>query len=180
LSALKPHRVLAINRGEREGELEVGLSVDEEGAVALLRARIRTFNRYHGEAIDDGLRRLLGPAVLREIRAESSELADGHGIDVFSENLKHLLMQPPIKGTRVLGVDPGIRTGTKCVALDETGKFLGYFVVNQERDFEGAKKAIASAVVKHRIGLIAVGNGTASQDVRRAVSESISENGLEV
>src|SRR5208337_224138 len=160
LSALKPHRVLAINRGEREGELEVGLSVDEEGAVALLRARIRTFNRYHGEAIDDGLRRLLGPAVLREIRAEASELADGHGIDVFSENLRNLLMQPPIKGTRVLGVDPGIRTGTKCAALDETGKFLDYFLIYQERDPEAAKKAISESVRTHSLKLIAVGNGT--------------------
>jgi uncharacterized protein len=113
LSSLKPHRVLAINRGEREGELEASLDVDEDGAVTLLQERTRTFNRYHREAIDDGLRRLLGPAVLREIRSEASELADGHGIDVFSENLRNLLMQPPIKGTRVLGVDPGIRTGTK-------------------------------------------------------------------
>ena len=91
LSALKPHRVLAINRGEREGELEVSLAVDEEGAVALLQARTQTFNRYHREAIDDGLRRLLGPAVLREIRTEASEFADGHGIVVFSENLRNLL-----------------------------------------------------------------------------------------
>ena len=179
LSALKPHRVLAINRGEREGELEVGLSVDEEGAVALLRARIRTFNRYHREAIDDGLRRLLGPAVLREIRAEASELADGHGIEVFSENLRNLLMQPPIKGTRVLGVDPGIRTGTKCAALDETGKFLDYFLIYQERDAEAAKKAIADSVRKHSLRLIAVGNGTASRETQEVVAAAIAEGGLD-
>jgi protein Tex len=179
LSQLKPHRVLAINRGEREGELEVSLSVDEDGAVALLQARIRTFNRYHREAIDEGLRRLLGPAVLREIRSGASELADGHGIDVFSQNLRNLLMQPPIKGTRVLGVDPGIRTGTKCAALDETGKFLDHFLIYQERDAEGAKKAIAESVRKHSLKLIAVGNGTASHETQEVVAAAIAEAGLD-
>jgi protein Tex len=179
LSALKPHRVLAINRGEREGELEVNLEVDEEGAVALLQERIRSFNRYHREAIADGLRRLLGPAVLREIRTEAGEQADGHGIDVFSQNLRNLLMQPPIKGTRVLGVDPGIRTGTKCAALDETGKFLDYFVINQERDLEGSKKAIIAAVKKHDLKLIAVGNGTASHETQEAVAQAIAEGTLD-
>jgi protein Tex len=178
LSALKPHRILAINRGEREGELEASLEVDEDGAVALLQERTRTFNRYHREAIGDGLRRLLGPAVLREIRSEASETADGHGIDVFSENLRNLLMQPPIKGTRVLGVDPGIRTGTKCAALDETGKFLDYFVINQERDPEGARKAIAAVVAKHDIKLIAVGNGTASHETQTVVAQAIADAGL--
>jgi uncharacterized protein len=179
LSALKPHRILAINRGEREGELEVSLDVDEEGAVALLQEKNRTFNRYHREAIADGLERLLGPAVLREIRSEASELADGHGIDVFSQNLRNLLMQPPIKGTRVLGVDPGIRTGTKCAALDETGKFLDYFLINQERDLEGSKKAIIAAVKKHGLKLIAVGNGTASHETQEAVAQAIAEGSLD-
>ncbi len=179
LSALKPHRVLAINRGEREGELEVSLAVDEDGAVALLQSRIRTFNRYHREAIDDGLRRLLGPAVLREIRSEASDFADGHGIDVFSQNLRNLLMQPPIKGTRVLGIDPGIRTGTKCAALDETGKFLDYFLIFQERDPEAAKKAISESVRKHSLKLIAVGNGTASHETQEVVAAAITEGALD-
>jgi protein Tex len=179
LSALKPHRILAINRGEREGELEVSLEVDEEGASAMLQQRTRTFNRYHREAIDESLRRLLGPAVLREIRGEASELADGHGIEVFSQNLRNLLMQPPIKGTRVLGVDPGIRTGTKCAALDETGKFLDYFLINQERDPEGAKKAIAAAIKKYDLRLIAVGNGTASHETQEVVAAGIAAAGLE-
>ena len=179
LSQLKPHRVLAMNRGEREGELEVSLSVDEDGAADLLQARIRTFNRYHREAVDDGLRRLLGPAVLREIRSEASDYAEAHSIDVFSENLRNLLMQPPIKGTRVLGVDPGIRTGTKCAALDETGKFLDYFLINQERDPGGAKVAIAAAVRKHGIKLVAVGNGTASHETQTVVAEAIAESSLD-
>jgi len=178
LSALKPHRILAINRGEREGELEVALDVDEDGAVALLLERTRTFNRYHREAIDEGLRRLLGPAVLREIRSEASDHADGHGITVFSQNLRNLLMQPPIKGTRVLGVDPGIRTGTKCAALDETGKFLDYFLIFQERDPEAAKRAIIESVRKHDLKLIAVGNGTASHETQEVVAAAIAEASL--
>jgi uncharacterized protein len=179
LDALKPHRVLAINRGEREGELETSLDVDQDGASALLQARVRIANRYHREAIDDGLRRLLAPAVLREIRTEASDFADSHGIDVFSENLKNLLMQPPIKGTRVLGIDPGIRTGTKCAALDETGKFLDYFLIFQERDPEAAKKAIAEAIKKHDLKLVAVGNGTASHETQVVVAAAIEENHLE-
>jgi uncharacterized protein len=180
LSTLKPHRVLAVNRGEREGELEVKIDVDDDAASGLLQGRCGIHNNFHAAAIDDGLRRLLSPAVVRELRMDAAARADDHGIGVFSENLKNLLMQPPIKGTRVLGIDPGIRTGTKCAALDETGKFLDYFVVNQERDFDGAKKALAAAVKKHAVQLIAVGNGTASQDVRRAVSEAITENVLDV
>ncbi len=88
-------------------------------------------------------------------------------------------MQPPLRGSRVLGLDPGIRTGTKCAALDETGKFLDYFVINQETKLEEAKKAIAASVKKHRIEIIAVGNGTASHEVQAAVAASIEENGLE-
>ena len=178
LDSLKPHRILAVNRGEREGELEVTLDVDEDGASALLQQKATTFNRYHREAIDDGARRLLGPAVLREIRSEASDEADGHGISVFSTNLKNLLMQPPIKGTRVLGVDPGIRTGTKCAALDETGKFLDYFVVFQEQKPDEARKAIAAAVKKHDLKLVAVGNGTASHEMQEIVAQAISENSL--
>ncbi|MDA8410280.1 MAG: Tex family protein [Treponema sp.] len=178
LNQLRPHRTLAVNRGEREGELEVKIEVDEEGAIEELCHRAFIHNRYHREAIDDGLRRLLSPAVLREIRSDAMEAADGHGIEVFSENLKNLLMQPPIKGTRVLGVDPGIRTGTKCAVLDETGKYLDYFLIMQEQKPDEAKKAIAAAVKKHTIALIAVGNGTASHEVRELVASTISENSL--
>jgi uncharacterized protein len=180
LASLKPHRVLAVNRGEREGELAATLEVDEETAVARLRDRYQLANEYHAEAVADSLYRLVSPAVLREIRTEASDNADGHGISVFSENLKNLLMSPPLKGTRVLGVDPGIRTGTKCAAMDETGKYLGYFMIFQESKPEEAKKAIARAVKDYSLQLIAVGNGTGSQEVSKLVSELIAENSLEV
>ncbi len=179
LNQVKPHRVMAVNRGEREGELEVALEVDQETAATMLKNRVDARGAYHAEAVEDGLIRLLSPAVLREIRSDAGEAADGHSIGVFSENLKNLLMQPPIKGTRVLGLDPGIRTGTKCAALDETGKFLDYFVINQELKPEMAKQDIAKAVKKHAIKLIAVGNGTASHEVQAVVAAAISENALD-
>ena len=145
LNQIKPHRVLAINRGEREGVLEVKINVDVDEAVARVQSRSVQHNKYHSEAIADGIVRLLSPAVLREIRSNLGEDADTHGITIFSENLKHLLMTQPIKGTRVLGVDPGIRTGTKCAALDETGKYLGSFVIYQHKT-EEAKAALLKAV----------------------------------
>jgi len=179
LSSLKPHRVLAVNRGEREGELEVGLEVDEDAAAKALQGRYQLANEYHAEAIEDSLRRLVSPAVLREIRSDASDGADGHGIAVFSENLKNLLLSAPIKGTRVLGIDPGIRTGTKCAAIDETGKYLGYFVVYQEQKPDAARAAIAKAIKEYGIQLVAVGNGTASHDVQKIVSEALTELGGE-
>ncbi|HUW69794.1 MAG TPA: Tex family protein [bacterium] len=179
LLTLKPHRVLAINRGEREAELEVGLEVDEDAAVKQLADRYATRNEYHADAIDDSLRRLISPAVLREIRSEAMDQADGHGISVFSENLKNLLLSAPIKGTRVLGVDPGIRTGTKCAAIDETGKFLGYFVIYQEQRPEEARKALVKAIKDYAIQLVAVGNGTGSHDVQKIVAEALAELGGE-
>jgi uncharacterized protein len=179
LTGLKSHRLLAVNRAEREGALDVRLDMDEEGACALLQENILVRNAYHLEAIEDGLSRLLSPAVIREIRSDLTEYAETHAIDVFSENLKNLLMQPPLKGSRVLGIDPGIRTGTKCAALDETGKFLDYFVIFQEAKPEDAKKAIAASVKKHNIEIVAVGNGTAGHEVQELVAAVIAENGLD-
>ena len=172
LNQIKPHRVLAINRGEREGVLEVKINVDVDEAVARVQSRSIQHNKYHSEAIADGIVRLLSPAVLREIRSNLGEDADTHGITIFSENLKHLLMTQPIKGTRVLGVDPGIRTGTKCAALDETGKYLGSFVIYQHKA-EEAKAALLKAVKDYKVQLIAVGNGTGSHEVQEIVSDVI-------
>jgi uncharacterized protein len=179
LRDIKPHRILAINRGEREGKLEVSIDVDENTAVTKLQSRYVINNDYHKTAIEDGLKRLLSPAVIRELRGDASDTADGHGIGVFSANLKNLLMQQPIKGTRVLGIDPGIRTGTKCACLDETGKFLHHFVFRNDKVDE-AKKIILQNVREHNLRLIAVGNGTGTKEVQKIVTELIGENNLEV
>lgn len=176
LNQVKPHRILAINRGEREGALEVTIDVDVDDAVKLLQKQYEINNKYHKAAIEDGVVRLLSPAVVREIRSDEADQADEHGIGVFSENLKNLLMTQPIKGSRVLGVDPGYRNGTKCAALDETGKYLGFFKIFQEQDPQGAYDAINDAIDKYDIQVLAVGNGTGSQEVQAIVSKVISEN----
>ena len=176
LNQVKPHRILAINRAEREGALEVTIDVDVDSAVKLLQKKYKINNKYHSDAIEDGVVRLLSPAVIREIRSDEADEADVHGIGIFSENLKNLLMTQPIKGSRVLGVDPGIRTGTKCAALDETGKYLGYFKFFQVQDPEDSYKQINDAIDKYDIQVVAVGNGTGSQEVQAIVSKVISEN----
>ncbi|MDR2659638.1 MAG: RNA-binding transcriptional accessory protein [Spirochaetaceae bacterium] len=179
LSRIKPHRILAVNRGEREGKLEIVIDIDEDSAVQKLQSKYIIHNTYHKTAIEDGLKRLLSPAVIRELRSDASDLADDHGIGVFSANLKNLLMQRPIKGTRVLGIDPGIRTGTKCACLDDTGKFLHYFVFKNDK-VEEAKKIILQNIKEHNLQLIAVGNGTGTKEVQEIVTQLISENNLDV
>ena len=176
LNQVKPHRILAINRAEREGALDVTIDVDVDSAVDLLTRKTVVNNKYHKEAIEDGVVRLLSPAVVREIRSNEADEADNHGIGIFSENLKNLLMTQPIKGSRVLGIDPGIRTGTKCAALDETGKYLGYFKIFQVQDPEDAYKQLNDAIDKYDIQVVAVGNGTGSPEVQAVVSKVISEN----
>ena len=114
--------------------------------------------------------------MLREIRSDEADEADNHGIGVFSENLKNLLMTQPIKGSRVLGVDPGYRNGTKCAALDETGKYLGFFKIYQEINPKEAYDLINEAIDKYDIQVLAVGNGTGSHEVQEIVSKVISEN----
>jgi len=179
LSRIKPHRILAINRGEREGALDVTIDVDESVAAAMLQQSYELHNDYHKTAIEDGLKRLLSPALLREIRGDQSDVADDHGIGVFSENLKNLLLQQPIKGTRVLGIDPGIRTGTKCAFLDDTGKYLDSVVIYNHK-VEEAKRDILKGIRAYDSQLIAVGNGTGSREAQEIVSALIAENNLDV
>ncbi|MDR2864688.1 MAG: RNA-binding transcriptional accessory protein [Spirochaetaceae bacterium] len=179
ISEIKAHRILAINRGEREEKLDVTIDIDEDTAVKLLQDKYELHNDYHKTAIEDGLKRLLSSAVIREIRGEAQDNADIHSISVFSQNVKNLLMQQPIKGTRVLGVDPGIRTGTKCACLDDTGKYLHNFVIYNHK-IEGAKETLLKAIKEYDIQLVAIGNGTGSKEVRTLVAEVIAENNLEL
>ena len=176
LGELKTHRTLAINRGEREGALDVTIDISVEDAVTEIQHKYSLPNKYFKDAIEDGVIRLLSPAVVREIRSDEADEADEHGIGVFSANLKNLLMTQPIKGSRVLGVDPGIRTGTKCAALDETGKYLGYFLIKQVADPIDSYNKLNEAIDKYDIQVVAVGNGTGSQEVQAIVAKVISEN----
>ncbi|MDR2510541.1 MAG: RNA-binding transcriptional accessory protein [Spirochaetaceae bacterium] len=179
IAEIKPHRILAINRGEREGKLDVTIDVDEAGAVLQLKNKYTMYNDYHREAIADGVARLLSPAVIREIRGDKADGADMHSIGVFGQNLRNLLMQQPIKGTRVLGVDPGIRTGTKCVCLDETGKYLHNFVIYNHKT-EEAKALLLEAIRKYKPQLAAVGNGTGSKESQEIIASVIADNNLDM
>ncbi|MCL2126689.1 MAG: RNA-binding transcriptional accessory protein [Treponema sp.] len=179
LSHIKPHRILAVNRGEREQALDVTIDVDETAASQMLWQKYALHNDYHKTAVEDGLKRLLSPALIREIRGDQSDAADDHGIGVFSENLKNLLLQQPIKGTRVLGVDPGIRTGTKCAFLDDTGKYLGHIVIFHHK-VEEAKKLLLEGIRLYDVQLVAVGNGTGSREAQEIIGSVIADNGLEV
>ncbi|MGL4388163.1 MAG: helix-hairpin-helix domain-containing protein [Brevinema sp.] len=180
LSTVKPHRVLAMNRGESEKELEIKIDIEEEKVNNVVLSHYSLNNKFHSEAIVDGMKRLLIPAVLREIRSNFTSSADKHGIGLFSANLQNILLQSPIKSTRILAFDPGIRTGTKVVAIDENGKFLEDFMFYQLKDNPQYSALITGMIKKHNINLIAIGNGTGSHDVQEYVSKVIEESKIDI
>lgn len=177
------HRVLAIDRGEREGKLRVRVRVDAEAATARLGAR---WPRRQGPfaplldaAIADGYKRLMAPSLERELRAELTVRAQTDAIKVFAKNLESLLSARPVRGARVISLDPGYRTGCKVAVLDEYGTLLDHGVVYPtppRRDTAGTKRELARLVRKHRINTIVIGNGTASRETEAVVSEFIAES----
>ncbi|WP_123041831.1 Tex family protein [Cohnella candidum] len=186
---LPPHRVLAINRGEREDVLGVSIDVPVERVVEELHRRILRGPSVAREtlaaAAEDAYKRLIAPSIERELRGELTEKAEEHAIGIFSENLRNLLLQPPVKGRVVLGVDPAYRTGCKLAVVDETGKLLEVAVTYPTPPHN--KKAEAEAVFKRIISqygvqLIVVGNGTASRETEQfvvGVIKSIPERNLQ-
>ena len=163
------HRFLAIRRGEQEGCLKVHLEADPERVVPKLEAarRVDAKSPFAGqlkEAIADGYARLLQPSIETELRVELKSRSDRMAVDVFADNLRHLLLAPPLGGKSVVGIDPGLRTGCKCVAVDATGKFLGSTTIHPVRDVEKAKAGLARFLVEHPPVAIAVGNGTGGRD----------------
>ena len=176
------HRILAIDRGEREGKLRVRVGVDTEAAVARLGSR---WPRRQGPfapvldaAIADGYKRLMAPSLERELRAKLTVRAQADAIKVFGKNLESLLSARPVRGARVIALDPGFRTGCKVAVLDETGKLLDHGVVyptKPRHDVAGTKRELARLVKKHRINTIVIGNGTASRETEEVVSEFIAE-----
>ncbi|MBC7475345.1 MAG: RNA-binding transcriptional accessory protein, partial [Candidatus Sericytochromatia bacterium] len=176
---IKPHQVLAINRGETDDELKLKFDYNEDEINSITVSEYRVKNKYHQEAIEDGIKRLILPSILREIRTNTTENAGIHSINIFSKNLKDLLMQPPLKRTRIIGMDPGIRTGTKCAVIDENGKYIDNFIF-YNHSIDKAKKLIAENVKKYNSELIAIGNGTGSHEVQEIVSQTITEFNLDV
>ncbi|OUN89310.1 Tex family protein [[Collinsella] massiliensis] len=181
------HRVLAIDRGEREGKLRVRVGVDTEAAVARLGSR---WPRRQGPfapvldaAIADGYKRLMAPSLERELRAKLTVRAQTEAIKVFGKNLESLLSARPVRGARIIALDPGYRTGCKVAVLDETGKLLDHGVVYPtppRRDVAGTKRELARLVKRYDINTIVIGNGTASRETEEVVSEFIAEQAPEL
>ncbi|MGC9394109.1 MAG: Tex family protein [Anaerolineae bacterium] len=182
---LRPHQILAINRGEREGVLKVSLEIPEAEAMGIVAQR---YPSDAGsplmddliEARKDSYSRLLFPAVEREMRRELSDMADEHAIGVFAANLKSLLLQPPLRGQTVLGIDPGYRTGCKVAVVDPTGKVLDTRTIYPERNKAQAKATLRHLVQQHGVTVIDIGNGTASRETEMLVAELLNEAKLKV
>jgi uncharacterized protein len=183
---MPPHRILAINRGERENILKVGLDVQPEPAHRHMEGQIikgaSAVQDILRAVIEDAYKRLIAPSIEREVRAELTEKGENQAISVFSANLRNLLLQPPIHGKRVLGVDPAYRTGCKLAVVDDTGKLLEVAVTyptpphNKKRE---AAEVFHRMIKQYDIGLIVIGNGTGSRETEQFVAEIIQENGDE-
>ncbi len=184
ISKIPSHRILAINRGEKLGYLKVSVKLNDEDNIFLIAMSINKDKKsesfkYIYEAAEDGYKRLLFPSVENEIRSELTEAADSQAIDVFATNLKPYLMQAPIKGTIVMGLDPGYRTGCKTVVVSETGSLLYdtvIFPAKPKEDIEGSIEIMKNLIEKYNIGLVAIGNGTASRETEAVVAKMLSEN----
>jgi uncharacterized protein len=178
---IPPHRILALNRGEKMEALKVNLVVDDETSVAKLNDIIITnpkslFTGELTEAIADGYKRLLFPSLERELRTAATETAEEHAIRVFGLNLRNLILQAPVKGYRVMGLDPGYRTGTKLAVVDETGKLLETGTIYPHPPVNKRDETLAilgKLILKHQVQLITIGNGTASRETEVLVAELI-------
>lgn len=182
IGKIPSHRVLAIDRGEREEALKVSLEADSQAAFHLLEQELirknSPFAKQLREVCEDSYKRLLFPSLERQIRAQLTERADAQAIGVFSENLKNLLMQPPVKGAVTMGFDPAYRTGCKIAVVDPTGKVLDTTVVYPTPPAsrtEEAKKILTQLIQKYGVTVIAVGNGTASKESEIFVAQLLGE-----
>ena len=182
--SLPAHRVLAVNRGEREEYLRVSIDMDENAALHSIRSRFIRSNGACAQQLEtaaqDAWKRLIEPSLERELRSELTDAASEAGIREFSRNLRQLLMQPPVKGHVVLGVDPGYRTGCKLAVVDESGRVLdtgvAYFTLAvHEKNREHTKKQLKDMILKNGVTAIAIGNGTASRESEKFIAELLAE-----
>lgn len=180
---LVPHRILALNRGDKEGLLRVRIETNSEEMLSeIQKIYVKNpksiFLPYLQDSIGNSYKRLIAPSIEREIRKELTENADDHAIKVFAKNLKSLLLQSPVKGKIILGIDPGYRTGCKVAVIDDTGKYLEGDTIfphsPQNKVFE-AKTTIRKLIDQHNVNIIAIGNGTASRETEKLISELIRE-----
>ena len=184
---LPGHRILAINRGEKEGFLKVKIDKPEDNIIYTISKDIilgdTQFKEILENTILDSWKRLIEPSIEREIRSDLTEKAEAGAIKVFGKNAKPLLLAPPLKGLNVMGFDPAYRTGCKIAVIDETGKVLATTTVyptEPQNDVEGAKKELKTLIKKYNVNIIAIGNGTASRESESFVSDMIKELDSEV
>ena len=179
---IPPHRILAINRGDKEGPLKVRIDVSRPDLEAVLFSQLPLEGHPQAElfraAAIDALDRLILPSMEREVRRDLTEGAEKHAVEVFAKNLRGLLLQPPIPKQVVLAIDPGFRTGCKLAVLDRSGNLVDQAVIYphppQNRRSE-AKVALKDLVGKHQVGVVAIGNGTACRETEELVAEIIAE-----
>ncbi|HLQ82263.1 MAG TPA: Tex family protein [Pseudogracilibacillus sp.] len=189
IRTLVSHRTLAINRGEKEDVLRVTISPPVEQIIDFLEGQV--ISKHKQEecvkilklAIEDSYKRLIEPSVEREVRNRLTEEAEIQAIEIFSENLKNLLLQPPLKGRMILALDPAYRTGCKLAVIDETGKMHKVSVIYPtapRNDIKGSEKVVLDYIDKYNIELIAIGNGTASRESEQFIADVINNNQLDV
>ena len=181
LQELQPHQWLALQRGEAEGALKLNMDLPDADIldimeISFLRGPHTPIRDQVEEAIADGFKRLLAPSLERDLRSSRSEAADEHAIQVFSANLRKLLLQPPLRGRVVMGIDPGYRTGCKVTVVEPTGRVLGTETIYPhapQKRWDEAKKMLGAAIENEGVSIIAIGNGTASRETEQLVAEVI-------
>ena len=186
VSNMASHRVLAINRGEKEEFLKVKLEIDNDRILKHIENKYVNKNNFKNKslivsAIEDSYKRLIFPSIDREIRNYLTELAQERAINVFGENIKNLLLQPPLKGKVVMGFDPGYVNGCKIAVVDESGKFLDEAIVYPHKPqgrVEETKKTLKNLIEKYKIDVVAIGNGTASRESESLICDLIKELGV--
>ena len=187
LKQIKPHRVLALNRGEKEGVLSVSIKFDETYLIDYISKEMHlkegTCKSIILEAIKDSLKRLILPSIEREIRSELSESAEEVAINNFGKNLEKILLQPPMKDKTILGLDPAYRTGCKLAVINKSGTVLDISVIyphEPHNKYEEAKKHVLDLINKYDINLIAIGNGTASRESEAFIADTLKETDKDV
>ena len=181
LATLPPHRLLAINRGEHEKALKVRLEAPVEALISLLEGHYLTnprsvFVEQARQAVHDAYKRLIAPAIAREVRNARTKEADEEAIQVFASNLRSLLLQPPMRGQVVMGIDPGYRSGCKVTVADPTSRYLEGTTIYphaQHRQWEQSKATLGHLIAEHGVRVVAIGNGTASRETESLVAETI-------
>ena len=188
VKTIAPHRVLAINRGEKEDFLKVKLEINTDKVINyIINEYVKNNNFKNKEiivsSIEDAYKRLISPSIEREVRNNLTEVAQERAISVFGQNIKGLLLQAPVKGKVVMGFDPAFRTGCKIAVVDKNGKLLDTTTVyptEPQNNVEGAKKTLKDLISKHDVDIIAIGNGTASRESEKFVSDMLKEIEKEV